>query len=33
MGAKVAANVATGRNWAGIHYRSDYTESILLDEK
>jgi PAP2 superfamily len=30
---KVAANIAIGRNWAGVHYRSDYTESIILGEK
>jgi hypothetical protein len=30
---KVAANIAIGRNWAGVHYRSDYTESIVLGEK
>jgi hypothetical protein len=30
---KLAANVAIGRNFAGIHYRSDYTESLLLGEK
>jgi hypothetical protein len=30
---KVAANIAIGRNWAGVHYRSDYTESLLLGEK
>jgi hypothetical protein len=30
---KVAANIAIGRNWAGVHYRSDYTESILLGEQ
>jgi hypothetical protein len=29
---KLAANVALGRNAAGIHYRSDYTESIKLGE-
>ena len=29
---KVAANVAIGRNWAGVHYRSDYTESLKLGE-
>ncbi len=29
---KLAANVATGRNGAGIHYRSDYSESIRLGE-
>ena len=30
---KVAANIAIGRNWAGVHYRCDYTESIVLGEK
>ena len=25
---KLAANVALGRNFAGIHYRSDYTQSL-----
>ena len=30
---KVAANVAIGRNWAGVHYRSDYKESLELGEK
>jgi hypothetical protein len=29
---KLAANVAIGRNAAGIHYRSDYFQSILLGE-
>jgi hypothetical protein len=29
---KVAANIAIGRNWGGVHYRSDYTESIVLGE-
>ena len=29
---KLAANVATGRNGAGIHYRSDYSESVRLGE-
>jgi hypothetical protein len=29
---KVAANIATGRNFAGIHYRSDYWESVQLGE-
>jgi hypothetical protein len=29
---KVAANIATGRNMAGIHYRSDYWESVQLGE-
>jgi len=30
---KLAANVAIGRNAAGIHYRSDYTESVRLGEE
>jgi hypothetical protein len=30
---KLAANVAIGRNFAGIHYRSDYTESLKLGEE
>jgi hypothetical protein len=30
---KLAANVAIGRNAAGIHYRSDYWESLKLGEK
>jgi len=29
---KLAANVAIGRNAAGVHYRSDYTQSLLLGE-
>ena len=29
---KLAANVAIGRNFAGIHYRSDYTQSLKLGE-
>jgi hypothetical protein len=29
---KLAANVAIGRNAAGVHYRSDYTESVRLGE-
>jgi len=29
---KVAANVATGRNMAGIHWRSDYEASLVLGE-
>ena len=29
---KVAANIAIGRNAAGIHWRTDYSESILLGE-
>ncbi|HYY57645.1 MAG TPA: hypothetical protein VE842_09960 [Pyrinomonadaceae bacterium] len=30
---KFAANIAIGRNQAGVHWRSDYTESILPGEK
>ena len=30
---KLAANIAIGRNWAGIHWRTDYTESMTLGEK
>jgi hypothetical protein len=30
---KLAANVAIGRNGAGIHYRADYWESVKLGEK
>jgi hypothetical protein len=30
---KLAANIAIGRNGAGVHYRSDYTESIRLGEQ
>jgi len=30
---KVAANVAIGRNMGGVHWRSDYTESVKLGEK
>ena len=29
---KVAANVAIGRNMGGVHWRSDYTESMRLGE-
>ncbi len=29
---KLAANIATARNFAGIHWRSDYTESLKLGE-
>ena len=29
---KLAANIATGRNFAGIHYRTDYSESVKLGE-
>ena len=30
---KLAANVAIGRNGAGVHYRSDYTASLILGEE
>lgn len=30
---KLASNVALGRDWAGVHYRSDGHEGILLGEK
>jgi hypothetical protein len=30
---KLAANVAIGRNGAGVHYRSDYTVSLILGEE
>jgi hypothetical protein len=30
---KLAANIAIGRNAAGVHWRSDYTESVRLGEE
>lgn len=30
---KLAANIAIGRNWAGVHYYSDYIESLRLGER
>jgi hypothetical protein len=30
---KLAANIAIGRNWAGVHYYSDYIESFRLGEQ
>lgn len=30
---KVCSNISIGRNWAGVHYFSDYRESIVLGEK
>ncbi len=30
---KVAANIAIGRNWAGVHYYSDYIESFCVGEQ
>ena len=29
---KLAANISIGRNWAGVHYWSDYTESLRMGE-
>ena len=29
---KLASNIAMGRNWAGIHWRSDYVRSLQLGE-
>jgi hypothetical protein len=30
---KVASNIAIGRNIAGVHWRSDYAESLRLGEQ
>ena len=30
---KVAANIAIARNMAGVHWRSDYQQSIYLGER
>ena len=30
---KVAANIAIGRDWAGVHYYTDYLESFRLGER
>jgi hypothetical protein len=30
---KLASNIGIGRNMAGVHYRSDYTESLIIGEK
>ncbi len=30
---KLASNIALARGWAGVHYFSDYWESMLLGEK
>ncbi|MEM6778926.1 MAG: vanadium-dependent haloperoxidase, partial [Planctomycetota bacterium] len=30
---KLAANIAIGRNWAGVHYYTDYIESIRMGEQ
>ena len=30
---KLAANIAIGRDWAGVHYYSDYVQSLLMGEE
>jgi len=30
---KLASNISIGRNWAGVHYFTDYYESLLMGEK
>ncbi len=30
---KLAANISIGRNWAGVHYFTDYIESLRLGEQ
>lgn len=30
---KLASNIAIGRNWAGVHYFTDYIESLRIGEK
>jgi hypothetical protein len=30
---KIAANIATGRDWAGVHYYTDYSESFQMGER
>ena len=30
---KVASNIASGRNMAGVHWRSDYSQSVLLGQR
>jgi hypothetical protein len=30
---KLASNIALGRNMAGVHYRSDYVDSLKLGEQ
>lgn len=29
---KLAANISIGRNWAGVHYFTDYSESVRMGE-
>lgn len=30
---KLASNIAIGRDWAGVHYFTDYYESLLMGEE
>ena len=30
---KIAANISIGRDWAGVHYFTDYIESMRLGEQ
>lgn len=30
---KLAANISIGRNWAGVHYFTDYSESVRMGER
>jgi len=30
---KLASNISIGRNWAGVHYFTDYYESLLMGEQ
>ena len=30
---KLASNIAIGRNWSGVHYFTDYYESLRLGER
>ena len=30
---KLAGNISIGRNWAGVHYYSDYIESLQMGEQ
>jgi len=29
----LASNISIGRNWAGVHYFTDYYESLLMGEQ
>ena len=30
---KLASNISIGRNWAGVHYFTDYLESVVMGEE